>query len=320
MQTSVTTSGSSISRGGRPRSASLRDTLGALLGEKDYTVLAWEALQYNVKDVVPAISTRNALIWTTVISGTGKVIVYGTQLANGSNDAAGFEMAFRNSLLAGSVGVMSLNGLTGDVTLAAGPNITLSSLGNTITIAASGLAGPEGPTGPTGATGPTGPPPDRTVLGATGATGATGAAGPTGVAGATGPAGPTGATGPAGLWSHGCDGNGRCCGACWINGCDGARWACGSHGSDGTGRSSGACWRDGSHGPVGPHGDDLARRVERYGSIREERRGVERRVELHQHDGRQHDDAGCGSELAADCSDWVDGADGTYGTDRTSGA
>ena len=51
---------------------SLRDTLGARLGEKDYTLLAWEALQYNVKDVVPGISTRNALLWTSVISGTGK--------------------------------------------------------------------------------------------------------------------------------------------------------------------------------------------------------------------------------------------------------
>lgn len=114
------------------------------------------------------------------------MIVYGTQLANGSNDAAGFEMALKNSLLAGSVGVMSLNGLTGDVTLAAGPNITLSSAGNTITIAASGLAGPEGPTGPTGAIGPTGP---------TGPHGRTGATGPVGV---TGPAGATGATGPMG--------------------------------------------------------------------------------------------------------------------------
>ena len=126
---------------------SLRDSLGVKLGEKDYTLLAWEALQFNVKDVVPGISTRNALLWTTVIGGTGKVIVYATQLANGSNDATGFEMSFRNSLLNGSAGVMSLNGLKGDVLLEAGLNITLTTFGNTITIAASVPAGPGGAQG-----------------------------------------------------------------------------------------------------------------------------------------------------------------------------
>jgi hypothetical protein len=55
-----------------------------------------------------------------------------------------------------------------------------------VTIGATGLAGPQGPTG---ATGP---------AGAAGATGATGPAGPAGATGATGPAGPAGAAGPTG--------------------------------------------------------------------------------------------------------------------------
>ena len=179
----------------------LKDSLGATLGEKDYNLLAWEALQFNVKDVVPGIATRNALLLTTVTAGTGRVIVYATQLANGSNDSSGFEMSFRNSLLTGSAGVTTLNGLKGDVTLAAGANITLTTLGSTITIAASAPAGPEGPAGPAGPAGPVGIQGAKGATGATGVTGpggATGATGATGVAGAQGPTGATGMTGRAG--------------------------------------------------------------------------------------------------------------------------
>jgi hypothetical protein len=52
--------------------------------------------------------------------------------------------------------VTSINSLPGDVTLAAGANVTLTPSGSTITIDATSPAGPTGPTGPTGATGPTG--------------------------------------------------------------------------------------------------------------------------------------------------------------------
>jgi hypothetical protein len=74
--------------------------------------------------------------------------------------------------------VNSLNTLDGDVTLAAGTNVTITPSGQTLTIASTGGGGATGPTGPTGPTG---------------ATGSAGLAGPTG---ATGPTGPTGATGP----------------------------------------------------------------------------------------------------------------------------
>jgi hypothetical protein len=63
--------------------------------------------------------------------------------------------------------VRSLNGLTGELTIAAGANVTVTPSGSTITIESTG-GGPAGPTGPTGPAGATGDP---------------------GVAGATGPAG-----------------------------------------------------------------------------------------------------------------------------------
>ena len=110
-----------------------------------------------------------------------------------------------------AVGVVTtLNTLAGDLTLAAGTNVTVTPAGNTLTIATSvpaGPTGPSGPAGPTGLTGATGPSGPMGVAGATGATGpagpagATGPSGPLGVAGATGatgPAGPVGATGPTG--------------------------------------------------------------------------------------------------------------------------
>lgn len=44
------------------------------------------------------------------------------------------------------MGVEAINGLTGDITLAAGSNITLTPVGNTITIASTGSSTPESST------------------------------------------------------------------------------------------------------------------------------------------------------------------------------
>ena len=71
--------------------------------------------------------------------------------------------------------VSTVNGLSGDVTLAAGANVTLTPSGNTLTVAATtvpGPPGPQGPAGPQGATGAQGP------QGATGAQGPQGATEP----------------------------------------------------------------------------------------------------------------------------------------------
>ena len=128
----------------------LKDHSGTTLGEKDYTVLAFEALQYSVTDVVGGLSTNNALLLASVTGGTGRVMLYGAQVANGSQDSAAVEMSFKNSLLSAWGGVTSLNGLTGALTLATGSDITLTPSGNTLTIASSGGPGGTCPRGPRG--------------------------------------------------------------------------------------------------------------------------------------------------------------------------
>ncbi len=123
----------------------VKDAAGASLGTQQYDLGAFEARQVNAfAGFSPAISTTNAILLAEVLSGAGKVLLYGTQIAGtsdvpGSNDAAGFEMSFKDSLL--GVGVTSLNGLTGALTIAAGANTTVSQAGSTITIDAVGSGG-----------------------------------------------------------------------------------------------------------------------------------------------------------------------------------
>ncbi len=92
--------------------------------------------------------------------------------------------------------VTTLNGLSGDLTLEAGANVTITPSGDTLTVSATGAAGPEGPPGPQGPAGAQGP---------QGATGAIGPIGPQGPAGAQGPQGDPGPQGDSmsfdGAWS-----------------------------------------------------------------------------------------------------------------------
>ena len=91
--------------------------------------------------------------------------------------------------------VRSVNGLRDDLTLAAGSNVTITPLGNTLTIASSGggQAGPQGDKGDTGDTGPAGATGDA---GPKGDSGEQGDPGMQGSQGETGPAGPAGVPGP----------------------------------------------------------------------------------------------------------------------------
>ncbi|MCU0291911.1 MAG: hypothetical protein MUF10_07950 [Thermoanaerobaculaceae bacterium] len=154
----------------------VKDAMGTPQGSKTYALRQWEQLQKGLKDEFPSLSTQNARLTVEVLSGTGKMIAFGSSVANGSQDPATFEMAFRDSLLAenssggglsevrhdgtldgtgasssplgiadGGVSaghiasgqvVKSLNGLKDAVTLAAGSNVSITPSGQTLTIAA----------------------------------------------------------------------------------------------------------------------------------------------------------------------------------------
>ncbi|MBL8114449.1 MAG: hypothetical protein JNK60_16330 [Acidobacteria bacterium] len=116
-----------------------RGANGVALGVLEDDVQAYARRQYSALDVAPSIATANARIEATVIAGSGRVLVYGTQIANASNDSSGFEMSFRPAGVAAmAAGVTALNGLSGNVQLVAGANTTITASGNALTIAATG--------------------------------------------------------------------------------------------------------------------------------------------------------------------------------------
>lgn len=78
--------------------ATLRSLTGAEVASKEYELGAWEARQVSSTDLSAA-TQDNARLEATVVSGSGSVLVYGTQIANGSQDSAGFEMSFKEGLL-----------------------------------------------------------------------------------------------------------------------------------------------------------------------------------------------------------------------------
>lgn len=128
---------------GAPATANVQvfDENGVLLGQKVFALEPLEQLQPNVAEVVPGFSSINARITATVVDGGGSILLAGAQLANVSQDSSGFEMSFPSELLAtgtSAAGVRSLNGLTGAVTLTPGNGISITPLGNSISIAATG--------------------------------------------------------------------------------------------------------------------------------------------------------------------------------------
>ena len=139
------------------------DSAGAQLGDTTYTVRQWEQVQKTFSTEFPAVSTENARLTVEVTSGGGRVIAFGSMVANGSQDPTTAEMSFRDELLGDGFGtvvhdatlrgdgtvssplgiasgqvVRSLNGLHDTVTLAAGANVTITPAGSTVTIAATG--------------------------------------------------------------------------------------------------------------------------------------------------------------------------------------
>jgi hypothetical protein len=124
----------------------LRNEGGTVTNTQQYDLGAYEARQVNAfAGFSPAVSTIDALLEAQSVGGAGKVLFYGTQIAGtgenpGSNDSAGFEMSFKNSLLAAG-GVPSVNGITGAVTIAGSGGTTVTTNGGTITVASVGASG-----------------------------------------------------------------------------------------------------------------------------------------------------------------------------------
>jgi hypothetical protein len=200
------------------------DAAGVEVARRQQTLQAYEPASLPVGAVVAPDVLVGGRAVVAVIGGEGRVIAVGSQIANESEDAAGFDLAFAEGFLTGPAGATGPTGPTGE-TGARGPR---------------GNEGPTGATGPAGATGATGP------VGATGDTGAAGATGPAGATGIQGPAGPSGATGDAGPMGA--------TGATGPNGSTGPAGATGATGEAGPTGTTGATGATGETGPAGATG------------------------------------------------------------------
>ena len=94
------------------------DGNGAFQGSKDFTVREWSQRQVAFRDHFPGVSTENSRLEVEVISGQGRVISYGSGIANGSQDPTTYEMAYADTLL-GISGVVHDATLVGDGTAGA---------------------------------------------------------------------------------------------------------------------------------------------------------------------------------------------------------
>jgi hypothetical protein len=94
------------------------DASGAEQGVTSFQVREWSQRQVAFKDHFPLVSTENGRLEVEVIAGTGKVIAYGSGIANASQDPTTFEMVYSDELLGIST-VAHDSTLTGDGSAAA---------------------------------------------------------------------------------------------------------------------------------------------------------------------------------------------------------
>ncbi|MCD4750388.1 MAG: hypothetical protein K8R59_13535 [Thermoanaerobaculales bacterium] len=129
--------------------ASAVNDLGVTIATKDYVVGSFQPKQVNITDLAPGINQQNLRIGFEVIAGAGHVVVFGSGLANVSNDPSTFEMAYSEDLLGSgaSSGIDTVNagqGLSGGgssstVTLNVGAGDGISVLADTVGIAVGGV-------------------------------------------------------------------------------------------------------------------------------------------------------------------------------------
>ena len=125
------------------------DANGAEQGWKDLQVLRFSQRQVAFKDHFPALSTENFRLEAEVVSGAGKVIAYGSAIANASQDPTTFEMEYPARVLAENAvaqitGVTAGSGLTGggtsgEVTLNVGAGDGITVTADAISLANGGV-------------------------------------------------------------------------------------------------------------------------------------------------------------------------------------
>ncbi len=127
--------------GGVTVRVNVADEAGVELASKTYTLESFGQLQLGYLAEFPSLASENARLSVEVVSGSGRVIAFGSQVANGSDDASTFEMRYADALLAdgGSTGgtitgVTAGQGLVGggasgsvSVDVAPGPGIRVNS-------------------------------------------------------------------------------------------------------------------------------------------------------------------------------------------------
>ena len=75
------------------------DESGMEVGSKDFNVREYSQRQVAFKDHFPTVSAENVRLEVEVKSGNGKVIAYGSGIANGSQDPTTYEATYNASLL-----------------------------------------------------------------------------------------------------------------------------------------------------------------------------------------------------------------------------